>query len=109
MRVARTLPVLLLAACGGAAADAPAVSPALADLHLVEDHPQIPPAVFPHAEHTLIDADGVRRATCLRCHHELGDDPAAVPRACRDCHGFAYLTDPVDESQPHDHAPAPDL
>ena len=108
MRRLVILPVLFLAACSGAASDASDVSSALRVLRLVEDHPQIPPAVFPHAEHTQVGDDG-RHATCLRCHHELGDDPGAVPRACRACHTYAYLTDPVDESQPHEHAAAPDL
>jgi hypothetical protein len=100
--------VLLVAACGVAGEPLPEVSPALHELRLVDDHPQIPAAVFPHAEHTHVAEDG-RRATCLRCHHELGDDAGAVPRACRACHAYAYLTDPVDESQPHDHAAPPDL
>lgn len=108
MRRLLLLPALLLAACGGAAAPSGDVSPALAELHLVEDHPQISAAVFPHAAHTQQTDEG-RRATCLRCHHELADAPSAIPRACRDCHGFAYLAEPVDESQPHDHDQPPDL
>lgn len=87
----------------------PDVSPALAVMQLVEDHPQIPAAVFPHAAHTLVAEDGRPAATCSHCHHELADEPENPPRACRECHVYAYLTDPVDESQPHEHAKAPDL
>ena len=108
MRRFLILPALLLTACGGSSDVVPSVSPALADLQLVEDHPQIPSAAFPHAEHTQIGDDG-RRATCMRCHHELADDQGSVPRACRECHAFAFLSEPVDESQPHEHAKAPDL
>jgi hypothetical protein len=58
-----------------------------------------------------VDGPDGRRATCLRCHHELGDDGGAdeIPQACRDCHLYSYLSDPIDESQPHDHVLPPDL
>ena len=101
----------VLAACGGPAGTPVAGSlPApLADLVLVEDHPQIPPAPFPHARHVDAVPDPV---PCVTCHHTLADAPDETPQPCRACHVYAYLADPdeppVDESVPHEHPP-PDL
>ena len=102
---------LALAACGEAAAPESALIgqlPApLHELRLVDEHPQIPAAVFPHQRHVEPTLGGPAVA-CVDCHHELMDDPAAVPKGCSACHGFSYLAVEIDESKPHTHPP-PDL
>jgi len=106
------LAIVVLAACGADTAPAAPVQgrlPApLAELTLVEDHPQISPAAFPHGLHTDAARMG-EEVACARCHHELDDDPDTIPQRCTECHGFAYLAPEVDDAVPHEHAPAPDL
>jgi len=111
MRAASILAAIaVLVGCGGKSVEsAPTRIPeALATLTLVEGHPNITPAVFPHAAH--IDAERMGgEVECATCHHLLEEKPEALPRRCTSCHGHAYLQPVVDEAQPHEHAPAPDL
>ena len=81
---------------------------ALSELTLVEGHPTISRVEFNHALHVdpAVMGDDV---SCVDCHHPLKDDPQAIPRRCTDCHEFAFMLPPVDESQPHEHHGPPDL
>ena len=69
----------------------------LAELLLAEGSDEITPVVFDHAAHADAGAPD-RPASCSFCHHDLKEDPVAIPRACVTCHPL----------EPEDAAP-PDL
>ncbi len=105
---------IALVGCAVPAIRASRLPPALHELTLVDDHPQISSVRFPHALHVDPEIQG-RHVACAECHHDVRNDPEAVPQRCTTCHEFAYLTDsvdepePHDESKPHEHGLPPDL
>lgn len=104
---ATTLALVLLG-CAVSAVREARLPAALERLTLVEDHPSISPVVFDHALHVDPGVMG-RDVACAECHHTLRDDPQQVPRRCTECHIYTYLAEEIDEDEPHQHAPAPDL
>lgn len=71
--------------------------PILHELLLADASDEITPVVFDHAAHA--DAtDPDRSGACSFCHHNLKDDPRAIPGQCVKCHPL----------EPEDTAP-PDL
>ena len=91
----RAASILFLVAVTACSADEPAaVAPAqntsvlpkiLANLVLSEFSDEITPVVFTHSAHADPNAPE-RPGDCSSCHHELKDDPLAIPRPCTECH-----------------------
>ncbi len=57
----------------------------LANLLLSEFSDEITPVVFTHAAHADSNAPE-RPGDCSGCHHDIKDDPRAIPRPCTECH-----------------------
>ena len=101
MRFARApiLVVVFLVACSPTEPSPVRIPTAIADLTLCEADPTITPVEYPHARH--LDASVMGRAmACVDCHHDVADDPTAVPRRCEACH--PHETDPHDDTMPPD-------
>ncbi len=104
MRISTTLLVLALAACSppseGVSVPGPERIPdALAVLTLCEEDPTITPVVYAHRRH-LESANERRPMRCVECHHDVADDPKAIPRRCEACH--PHEADTHDDTMPAD-------
>jgi len=100
MRSSLLLLIATLAACAPPAEPPPVRIPdALAVLTLCEEDPTITPVVYAHRRH-LESADDGRPMRCADCHHDVEDDPTAIPRRCEACH--PHEADAHDASGPPD-------
>ncbi len=100
MRISSTLLLLTIAACSPPPEDPPdRVPDALAVLTLCEEDPTITPVVYAHRRH-LESANEGRAMRCVDCHHDVADDPKAIPRRCEACH--PHEADTHDDSMPAD-------
>jgi hypothetical protein len=84
--------LILLTACSAevqppeAPAKESAVLPGLlANLLLSDASDEITPVMFTHAAHADPNVPE-RPGNCSNCHHDLKDDPQAIPRPCTACH-----------------------